>query len=102
MNSVQSDYIVKCVDAYDFSSRIWIFLEYMDAGKLTKIITDRNNGDYSEAFCKYAIYCVVHAVKALHDKNIIHRDIKSDNVLMSFNGDIKLADLGFSVYLSKE
>ena len=42
------------------------------------------------------------ALKALHDKNILHRDIRSDNVLVKFTGEIKLADMGFSVYLTKE
>ena len=101
MRSVHSDYIVRCVDAYDYSDRLWIILEMMEAGALTKIILDRR-GYYSEHFCKYAIYCVARALKALHDKNIIHRDIKSDNVLVKYNGEIKLADMGFSVYLTQE
>ena len=101
MRSVQSDYIVRCVDAYDYSNRLWIILEMMEAGALTKIILDRR-GAYSEHFCKYAIYCVAQALKALHDKNIIHRDIKSDNVLVKLNGEVKLADMGFSVYLTQE
>ena len=101
MKSVNSDYIVKCMDAYDYSNRIWIILEMMEAGTLTKIITDRK-GAYSEHFCKYALYCVAQGLKALHDKNIVHRDVKSDNVLVKFSGEIKLADLGFSVYLTQE
>lgn len=101
MRSVQSDYIVKCIDAYDFTDRLWIILEMMEAGQLTKIIVDRQ-GDYTESFVKYALYCVAQALKALHDKNMLHRDIKSDNVLVKFTGEIKIADMGFSVYLTKE
>lgn len=38
----------------------------------------------------------------LHERNIIHRDIKSDNLLMNCNGDIKLADFGYAVQLTSE
>ena len=39
---------------------------------------------------------------AMHDLKIIHRDIKSDNICCKSNGDIKIADLGLSVCLTKE
>lgn len=32
----------------------------------------------------------------MHLKNIVHRDIKSDNILISENGDLKLADFGYA------
>ena len=38
----------------------------------------------------------------MHNRNVLHRDIKSDNILSSMDGNIKLADLGFSVCLSKQ
>ena len=38
----------------------------------------------------------------MHNKNVLHRDIKSDNILSNMDGCVKLADLGFSVFLSKQ
>ena len=40
-------------------------------------------------------------IKAIHDKNVLHRDIKSDNVLCNPEGDIKISDLGTSVALDE-
>lgn len=39
------------------------------------------------------------ALEALHDKNIIHRDLKSHNLLMMDNGQVKLTDFGIAQVL---
>lgn len=38
----------------------------------------------------------------IHKKNKIHRDLKSDNILVNSNGDIKIADFGFAIQLTEE
>lgn len=57
---------------------------------------------YSENICKYVLCRALEGLNYLHERNIIHRDIKSDNLLMSTNGDIKLADFGYAVQLTSE
>jgi serine/threonine protein kinase len=57
---------------------------------------------YDEAFIRYVAYRTVNGLKFLHERQIIHRDIKSDNILYNYMGDVKLADFGFAVTLSSE
>lgn len=38
----------------------------------------------------------------MHRRNIVHRDIKSDNILINNNGDLKLADFGYAAQLTLE
>ena len=95
------DAVVQCLDAFFYEKRIWMFLELMDGGSMTDIC-EEEQGNYSENFCKYTLYKVMQSLKHLHKQNIIHRDIKSDNILCKVNGDIKLADFGYAVILTEQ
>ena len=68
---------------------------------MTKIVLKRQ-GRFSEDFIRWSLYQVAKGLKAMHDKQILHRDIKSDNILVRDNGDVKVADMGFSVFLSEQ
>ena len=56
---------------------------------------------YSENVIKYVLWQVLKGLSFLHKKNIIHRDIKSDNILISSEGAVKLSDFGFSCQVAK-
>jgi len=45
---------------------------------------------------------VASGLRDMHNKNVLHRDIKSDNILCRADGDIKIADLGLSVFLTEQ
>jgi serine/threonine protein kinase len=45
---------------------------------------------------------VATGLQTMHANNVLHRDIKSDNILCRPNGDIKIADLGLSIFLSQQ
>lgn len=98
INALNSENIVLFEEAYDHQNKIFVFLELMEGGDLGKIILS-SHSVYSEAFCKYALYKVARGLQDMHRKNVLHRDIKSDNILCRPNGEIKIADLGLSVFL---
>ena len=58
-------------------------------------------GNYSEEFCKYTLYKTLQGLVHLHKLNIIHRNIKSNNILCNENGEIKISNFGYSVMLSQ-
>ena len=76
-------------------------MDYLDGGCLTNIV-EQKRGDLSEQFCKYTLWSVLKALVYLHQRKIIFRDIKSDNVCCTLDGDIKLIDFGYAEMLSKQ
>lgn len=88
--------IVKYIDGYYFKERFWIFMEFMDSGCLTDLLEAGYYKAFTEDIIAFLVYDTLQALKYLHDRHIIHRDIKSDNILLSQNGDIKLADFGYA------
>ena len=101
IKALSSEHIVTCGDVFDFDKKIWVFLELMDGGDLSNVVLKSANV-YSEAFCKYTLYMVAMGLRTMHVNNVLHRDIKSENILCKPNGDIKIADLGLSVFLNEQ
>jgi p21-activated kinase 1 len=75
---------------------LYIVMEFMDGGTLTDILTMCN---CTEAHIAFILREVLAALTVLHDSDKIHRDIKSDNVLVSTAGAVKLADFGYTAQL---
>ncbi|KAG5486305.1 hypothetical protein CUR178_07616 [Leishmania enriettii] len=71
-----------------------IFMEYVSGGTLTSFVTKFKSIPLNTL--RQWIYQMVCGVKYLHECGIVHRDIKGDNVLVSVDGIVKLADFGCS------
>jgi tRNA A-37 threonylcarbamoyl transferase component Bud32 len=67
-------------------------LEYLDLGSLRSYI--RKNGCLSEKMCRHIARELCYGLVALHDRNLIHRDIKLANILLSTSGAVKICDFG--------
>ncbi len=91
----ENENILRCYECFDFKQRLWIFLEYMNAGCLTSLVEEKK-GAIDERVCAYILYSVLKGLNALHSRGILHRDIKSDNILVNKNGDVKIADFGYA------
>ncbi|EIW66081.1 hypothetical protein TREMEDRAFT_35601 [Tremella mesenterica DSM 1558] len=84
--------IVNFMDSYLWKGDLWVVMEYMEGGSLTDIVTANYMSREQIAAVSRE---VCEGLRHLHSKGVIHRDIKSDNILLSLQGDVKLTDFGF-------
>ncbi|XP_035233677.1 aurora kinase A-like, partial [Stegodyphus dumicola] len=80
---------------YD-ESRVYLVLEYAPGGELYKVLQQCKRFDEKTAATYMAK--ISQALKYCHSKKIIHRDIKPENLLLGANGELKIADFGWSVH----
>ncbi|EGR28996.1 protein kinase domain protein [Ichthyophthirius multifiliis] len=93
--------IVRLYGYFDDPSYFYLLMEYLQGQQLSSLLSDQNNGVFDEGEAGFYLYQVASALNYLHKKNIIHRDIKADNIIVS-NGIAKLADFGYSRLCSQQ
>uniref|UniRef100_A0A8C3SG92 non-specific serine/threonine protein kinase n=1 Tax=Chelydra serpentina TaxID=8475 RepID=A0A8C3SG92_CHESE len=88
-------YIVKLLGAFYHDSKLWIMIEFCPGGAVDAVMLELDRGltePQIQVICRQMLEALVY----LHSKKIIHRDLKAGNVLLTQDGDIKLADFGVS------
>uniref|UniRef100_A0A673KV27 non-specific serine/threonine protein kinase n=1 Tax=Sinocyclocheilus rhinocerous TaxID=307959 RepID=A0A673KV27_9TELE len=87
--------IISLLDAIFFEGWLWILIEYCPGGALDDIMLELERGlteqQISEVCCQS-----LQALSYLHQHHIIHRDLKAGNILLTMDGQVKLADFGVS------
>ncbi len=71
-----------------------IFLEYVPGGSVTALL--RSYGAFEEPLVKNFVRQILQGLSYLHERDIIHRDIKGANVLVDNKGGVKISDFGIS------
>jgi mitogen-activated protein kinase kinase kinase len=71
-----------------------IFLEYVPGGSVTALL--RHFGAFEEVLVKSFVRQILEGLNYLHERDIIHRDIKGANILVDNKGGVKISDFGIS------
>lgn len=86
--------VVNAIDSGFVSGVSYIAFEYVDGQTLKEVIHDHGRMEQEEA-----VHCALSILAALshaHQRGIIHRDVKSQNVMITRNGQVKIADFGIA------
>ena len=99
----ESNYVVKYYGSYFSrkSNTLWLILEYCASGSIIDLMLSMNR-TFNEIEVATIIEMVLKGLVDIHKKNLIHRDIKGANILLSEDGTAKIADFGVGVHLINE
>lgn len=84
-------FLVKLYYSFQNRDRLFVLMEYCEKRDLTKQVLKMDELQVKVLACELVL-----AIKALHDRGIIHRDIKPDNVFICADGHVKLGDFGLA------
>eukprot|EP01129_Flabellula_baltica_P004523 TRINITY_DN1579_c0_g1_i2.p1 TRINITY_DN1579_c0_g1~~TRINITY_DN1579_c0_g1_i2.p1 ORF type:complete len:338 (+),score=88.13 TRINITY_DN1579_c0_g1_i2:366-1379(+) len=95
--------IVKYFDSFLVDEeKLWVAMEFMGGGCLTDILEIFSYLQLSEGQISYICRETLKGLLYIHHHHRIHRDIKSDNILLGIDGSIKIADFGYAAQLTQD
>uniref|UniRef100_A0A8D3E0S4 non-specific serine/threonine protein kinase n=1 Tax=Scophthalmus maximus TaxID=52904 RepID=A0A8D3E0S4_SCOMX len=98
--SCNHHHIVKLLDAFYFEGKLWILIEFCAGGAVDAIMLELER-PLTEPQIRVVCRQTLEALIYLHEIKVIHRDLKAGNILLSLDGEVKLADFGVSAKNTK-
>ena len=117
LKAIDHPNIVKLIDIQETLQHCFIVTEFCNGGSLSNCLEkyqQKHKKAFPEEIVQYLMRQIMDAICYLHDKKILHRDLKSDNILINYDdendriknniikGTVKIIDFGFARYLKKE
>lgn len=102
MKTCQNPSIVRFIDSYRVDDVVWVVMEYCGGGSLLEIVEIYDQFRLTERQVAFIARECVKALHYVHSMGRLHRDIKSNNILLSAKGHVKITDFGFAAQLTEE
>ena len=109
--------IVKLKEVKKTKKHFYLVTELCNGGELSKALKkyqEKYNRPFTEEIVQYLMRQIIDGINYLHSKNIMHRDIKLDNILLNYDNEddknnfnimkakVKIIDFGFAIYLNNK
>ncbi|ESO88405.1 hypothetical protein LOTGIDRAFT_126136, partial [Lottia gigantea] len=100
MKLLNHPHIIKLFQVMETTNMLYLVSEYAPHGEIFDYIAQHGRMMESEARRKF--WQILSAVEYCHNRNIVHRDLKAENLLMDANLNIKIADFGFGNFYKQD
>uniref|UniRef100_A0A8C5N2X5 MAP/microtubule affinity-regulating kinase 3 n=1 Tax=Gouania willdenowi TaxID=441366 RepID=A0A8C5N2X5_GOUWI len=94
MKTLNHPNIVQLFEVIETEKTLYLIMEYASGGEVFDYLVAHGRMKEREARAKFRQ--IVSAVHYCHQRNIVHRDLKAENLLLDADANIKIADFGFS------
>ncbi|OZJ01746.1 cAMP-dependent protein kinase catalytic subunit PRKX [Bifiguratus adelaidae] len=94
LSGVRFPFLVELYTTYQSPSHLYLLQEYVPGGELFSHL--RRAGRFSPATTRFYAAEIVLAIEYLHQRDMIYRDLKPENLLLDKHGHIKITDFGFA------
>ena len=101
MRAVQHENVIQLYDVYETEKSIYLVLELIQGKSLQDMLKKSNfREEYNETKIFNMIRMILEALGYLSSKNIMHRDLKPDNILVDNKDKIKIVDFGLATFIN--
>lgn len=100
LENSNNQFLVNLRYAFQSPSKLYLVMDFINGGELFQHL--KKNGPFSEQKSRFYIAEVILAIEYLHQRNIIFRDLKPENVLLDHEGHVKITDFGLAKELKDD
>jgi len=91
---MRSPFVLNLHQTFKDSKQVYLLTDAYLGGDLWRLLHAR--GPFPDTVARFYIACVVEAFAYLHQRGIVYRDLKPENLMLDINGYLRLVDLGFA------
>jgi len=102
LKELSNSNIVRFLDYQKTQNHYYLIFEFCKHGDLDHFIRDFYNGKVPELEAQKFVQQIIEGIKAMKAKNIVHRDLKLANILVSKDFILKIADFGLARFMEKD
>jgi len=100
LKTLNNPNIVRLFETIEDSNNLYLVFEGVEGGSLCDYLRRVPSNKLPEPEAKRLFSQIVNAIQYCHSKNVVHRDIKLENILLDGNKNVKVIDFGFSVVVN--
>jgi serine/threonine protein kinase len=99
LSTANNPWVVQLSASFQDSENLYLMLEYLPGGDMMTALIKLHS--FPESTARFFAGEIALALRSIHGFNVLHRDLKPDNVLIGEDGHIKLTDFGLSTNYQK-